>query len=275
MFLALLGLIVALGLYGWAEAVQDPRVVRYTIALPKLARPLRIVQLSDTHGSWIDMPPVRLERIVAQANALHPDLIVLTGDYVGGKVTDWPRIRLENVLFPFDRLRAPLGVYAVVGNHDTVFWTRHVLAQTHVRLLVSDWSDVGPVTIAGDNDLTNIGVAADETRRVIAGAPTDKPLILIAHEPNFFVGSPSQVDLVITGHTHGGQMFPGLMARYYLDEYLAEHIRGVYHEHGQIMVVSSGIGTSVIPLRIGVPPEIVEITLVPVQLPGRKSGTDK
>ena len=270
-------LTAALGLFGWAEAAQDPQVVRYTVALAKLppgTKPIRIVQLSDTHGSWIDMPPTRLQRIVDQANALHPDLVVLTGDYIGGKIVDWPHIRLEAVLLPFDRLQAPLGIYAVAGNHDTVYWTRHVLARTHVHFLVSDWVDAGPVTIAGANDLTNISIPGDESRTAVTGARSDKPLILIAHEPNYFAALPAEAGLMIAGHTHGGQIMLPWIGPLYLDDYLAAHRRGVFHEHGQTLVVSSGLGTSVVPIRIGVPPEIVEITLLPAQ-PGRKSGTDR
>ncbi len=269
--------LVALGMFGVATAVQDTRVVRYTVVLDRLplgSRPIRIVQLSDTHGSWIDMPPVRLDRIVAQANALNPDLIVLTGDYIGGKAVDWPHIKLEKVLLPFARLKAPLGVYAVPGNHDTVYWTRWVFRKTPVHFLAGSWIDVGPMTIAGANDFTNMGAIAPETRATVAGASAAKPLILLAHEPNFFTWMPRSVDLLICGHTHGGQIVFPLLGGLRIDPFIDSHRRGLFREHGQAMVVSSGIGTSIVPVRIGVPPEIVEIMLVPPGY-GRKSGTDK
>ena len=81
-------ILVALGLFGYAGARQQPKVVRYDVALPNWPAgqtPLRIVQLSDLHGSWLDMPPDRISGIVAQVNALRPDVVVLTGDYIGGK----------------------------------------------------------------------------------------------------------------------------------------------------------------------------------------------
>ena len=270
-------LLFALGLFGVASAVQDPRVVRYTVVLDKLppgSAPIRIVQLSDTHGSWIDMPPVRLERIVAQVNALQPDIVVLTGDYIGGKLIDWPRIKLEQVLLPFGKLRAPLGIFAVPGNHDTVQWTRWVFAKTPVRFMTGQWVDVGPVTIGGADDFTNMAAILPETRATVAGAPTGKPLILIAHEPDFFKWLPPSVDLLICGHTHGGQIRLPLIGGLRIDTFIDSHLRGRFDVHGKTMVVSSGVGTSLIPVRIGVPPEIVEVTLVPRGY-GRKSGTDR
>ncbi len=264
--LVLLAGLVGLGLlYGWASAVQDPRVVRYTVALPGLApgQGFRIVQLSDSHGSWIDMPPQRLARIVDQANALKPDMVMLTGDYIGGKLTDWPHIKLELVLLPFARLKAPLGVYAVVGNHDTVFWTRWVLARTPVHFLDNSWADAGPVIVAGLDDITNESrperTAAFVGRRI----PPGKPIIIIGHEPDYFQWLPANATLYIAGHTHGGQILLPFGVAPYLDPYLKAHRRGVFREHGQTMVVSSGLGTSLVPLRVGVPPEIVEITVVP------------
>ncbi len=258
--------LLALAIFGVAGAVQDPRIVRYTVALDRLppgSKPIRIVQLSDTHGSWIDMPPVRLERIVAQANALKPDLIVLTGDYIGGKVIDWPHIRLEKVLLPFDRLTAPLGVYAVVGNHDTVYWTRFVLRKTHVRVLVAEVTDAGPVVLAGSNDITNQFAPPAETRALAGSIVTAKPLIFVSHEPDFFQWLPKRVDLMLAGHTHGGQIRLPLLGGIRADPFTEGHWRGQFLEHGQTLIVSSGIGTSLIPVRVGVPPEIVEITLVP------------
>lgn len=263
LLLTVAGLAALFVLFGWASAVRDPRVVRYTVALPGLTQGFRIVQLSDSHGSWIDMPPERLERVVDRMNGLKPDMVVLTGDYIGGKLTDWPHIRLEKVLLPFARLKAPLGVYAVAGNHDSVFWTRWVFKRTPVRFLDNDWIDVGPAIVAGLDDMTN-EAHPDRTARALGlRLPAGKPVIAIGHEPDYFQWLPPNVALFIAGHTHGGQIVLPLGIAPYLNPYLKAHRRGVLHEHGQTMVVSSGLGTSLVPLRIGVAPEIVEITVVP------------
>jgi predicted MPP superfamily phosphohydrolase len=255
---------LALGLFGWATAVQDPVVVRYRLAVAGLSRPLRIVQLSDIHFSWVDMPKVRLARIIAQANALHPDVIVLTGDYAFAKLVDWPHIRLEDAIYPLAGLHAPLGVWAAPGNHDEPYWIRVVMGRTPVRLLASATADIGPVTLLGIDDLV-LGTAPEAgLARAAAGASRAKPLIAFAHEPDFWRVLPANVAVLIAGHTHGGQIAPFGLAP--LNDFYARFRRGAFRNAaGQQMVVSSGLGTSYVPLRIGVPPEIVEITLVPAQ----------
>lgn len=262
LLLLILGLPALLVLYGLAAAVQDPQVVRYRIVVPGLVRPLRIVQLSDTHASPIDMPAMRLDRVMAQINALKPDMIVLTGDYIGGKLIDVP-MSMSMAIDPFHRLRAPLGIYAVRGNHDGHHWTRWGFARGEAVMLSNHWVDAGPVIVAGAPSLAEPGDPAGAMIATVQAAPAGKPLILIAHEPDYFQYTPPRATLIIAGHTHGGQIRLPFLDGLGNSPYLAAHRRGVFREHGQTLVVSSGLGTSLVPLRIGVPPEIVEITLVP------------
>ncbi|MGL4542198.1 MAG: metallophosphoesterase, partial [Polymorphobacter sp.] len=150
-------LALAVGLLGYAGARQAPIVVRYAVVLPNWPAgeaPLRIVQLSDLHGSWVDMPPQRISGIVNQVNALQPDIIVLTGDYVGGKLLDWPHIRLEAFTDRLGALQARYGVFAVVGNHDTRTWTRWAFDRGGIRLLINQSVAAGPVTIDGIDDVS-------------------------------------------------------------------------------------------------------------------------
>ncbi|HPU14657.1 MAG TPA: metallophosphoesterase [Polymorphobacter sp.] len=257
-------ILVALGLFGYAGARQQPRVVRYDVALPDWPAgqpPLRIVQLSDLHGSWLDMPPDRISGIVAQVNALHPDVIVLTGDYIGGKWFDWPHIRLEDFTDRLGKLRARYGVYAVVGNHDTRYWTRWAFDRVGIRTLINQRADIGPVTLAGVDDITNMTNTAPPLRATIAGASTAKPLLLLAHEPDFFLNRERAIDLIISGHTHGGQIKLPLIGARRLGPFLDAHLRGNFFEDGRRLIVSSGLGTSIVPIRIGVRPEIVVITI--------------
>jgi len=260
----LLAVLIGFSLIGYAGALQAPKVVRYSVVLPNWpagAPPLRIVQLSDLHGSWLDMPPRRISRIVAQVNALHPDLVVMTGDYVGGKLFDWPQIRLENFSDRLGHLRARYGVFAVVGNHDTRQWTRWAFDRVGIRLLIDQIADAGPVTLAGVDDVTNVVNPAVSVRDLGTRIPVGKPVVLLAHEPDYFQYLPDNIDLLIAGHTHGGQIKLPLIGTRSLGPFLDAHLRGSFVEHGQRMVVSSGLGTSILPMRIGVRPEIVEITL--------------
>lgn len=273
LLLGLLAAGLAFGWAGWLGAIRDPAITRYRLVMPGLHRPLRIVHLSDTHGSRWDMPPQRLARIVAMANAQAPDIVVLTGDYHASKAYWNPPMRLEDSLLPLSRLSAPLGVWSVNGNHDQPYWTPRVMNRFGVSMLLGHWVDVGPVRLLGCDDLINMPASASTCRQAAALAPRDKPMIALVHEPTLWLMLPPQVDLLLAGHTHGGQ-FPAWM-RPRLNDVYERHLRGLFgNGRGQRMIVSAGIGTSVVPLRL-VRAEIVVIDLVPPQPPGRNSGTDR
>ncbi len=254
-------------LFGWGvlEAQRTPAVVRYRVAMPGLAAPLRIVQLSDLHASRIDMPDARLRRIVAEANALEPDLTVLTGDYISGYPDSWSAAGTRAALAPLAGLRARLGVYAIVGNHDDIGVTRYALLGSGITLLVGARADAGPLRIIGSDDLTRGSPAVEAMRRLVNRAGPGRPIIVLSHEPLFFLWLPPRGALLIAGHTHGGQIRLPLLNDWMLDDYTWHHLRGLFREGGNTLIVSSGVGTTALPVRIGVPPEIVEITLVPAR----------
>ena len=272
LFLVVAGL--ALAAFGFWGARQQPQVVRYTLEVPGLAAPLRIVQLSDTHVGSIAMPAARLREIVWQANTLNPDLVVLTGDYVNGNPETWNAAQTRAALAPFDALQAPFGVFAVNGNHDDPARTAKALAAGPVRLLVGEAADVGPVTLVGADDIERGSPAVEAMRRAIRGASPGKPIVVIAHEPSFFTWLQRRPVVMIAGHTHGGQIKLPIVGAYAMNEFYAAHRRGVFRKGRHQKVVSSGLGTTNVPMRIGVPPEIALITLLPVQ-PGRNSGTER
>jgi predicted MPP superfamily phosphohydrolase len=254
---------LALAAFGVWSALQDPVVVRYRLPMPGLKAPLRIVQLSDSHVSRIDMPPERLARVVAQMNALHPDLFLLTGDYVSGDPERWSAAETRAALAPFAALRAPLGVFAVLGNHDDPLRTLAGLAGGPVRLLVGQRADAGPVQIVGVDDIARGSPAVEAMRHAIRDAPKDKPLIVIVHRPTYVEWLQQRPVLMIAGHTHGGQIKLPIIGAWAIDSFYATHQRGVFQEGRHRLLVSSGLGTTNLPVRIGVPPEIVELTLVP------------
>lgn len=272
-WLALVGLVLTW--IGYLGAIQDPIVVHYRVALPGLGRPLRIVHLSDIHGSPWDMPEVRIARIVGRVNALHGDAVVITGDFHASKFWN-PPMRLEDALRPLTALRAPLGVWNVPGNHDDPYWTRWVMRRFGLNLLASASVDLGPVQLVGADDMILGTDPVAGLHRAAGRANPAKPVIAIAHEPDFFPALPANVALLLAGHTHGGQIRVFGLPR--LPPYYEAHRRGVFsNARGQQMVVSAGLGTTFVPIRIGVPPEIVVIELVPAggQPPGRNSGTER
>ena len=273
--------------FGVASAQRDPVVVRYRIALPGLTMPLRIVQLSDSHASAIDMPQARLARVVAQINALHPDIVLLTGDYVSGEPAHWGNAATKAALAPFNALKTRLGSFAVLGNHDNPGPTANAFAQGPVRLLIGERIDIGPLQIVGADSIQRGSPAVEAMRHAIDKARRGKPLLVVVHEPVFFTWLyPARPVLMIAGHTHGGQVnLPLLGAIMLPTDFYRSHRRGVFHEGVHTLLVSSGLGTTNLPIRIGVPPEIVELMLVPAAAgntpmalpaqPGRNSGTDK
>jgi predicted MPP superfamily phosphohydrolase len=275
---------------GFWNATRMPVVEQVRLPLAGLppGQEIRVLHLTDTHFGYPDMRTGRLLRIVAQANALKPDLIVLTGDYMGGKILDKPRSRLEEALPPLGALQAPLGVYAVLGNHDEPKWTPRVMARQHwPKLLVNQHADVGPLVIVG------LDSAAHGTRPDLAfrGVPAGKPVLLLIHEGDYlsYVDErPGNPALALAGHTHGGQVvlpIVGSLGNLLLGPPGCN--RGLCQMQGGTLFVSSGIGTSVLPIRYGVPPEMVMITLYSPDTPaaaaeaaadhstGRKSGTDR
>ena len=266
------GLVLALGWAGWLGAIRDPAVVRYRVELAGLQRPLRMVHLSDLHGSNWDMPQVRLNRIMDQVNALEPDLVVVTGDFHASKIWD-PPMRMDDAVQPLTRLKAPLGVWSVPGNHDDPYWIRWVMRRFGLKLLAGDLVDVGPIQIVGSDDLIMGQRPVQGLRAAAARAQPGKPLIALVHEPRLWTMLPPNVDLLLAGHTHGGQIqiFGWPQFRKLDSQYLRGRFR---NPGGQQMLVSAGIGTSIVPVRLGTQGEIVVVELVP-QPPGRNSGTDK
>ncbi len=262
-FLATLA-ILFLGVGLW-NATRPPQLVEARLPLAGLpaGTELRVLMMGDTHFGFPDMGTGRLLRIVAQANALKPDLIVLTGDYSGGKIIDWPRVRLETALPPLAALKAPLGAWAVMGNHDVEAWTPKIMAlQVQPKLLVNAHADVGPLVIVGLASATH---GADPAK-ALAGVPPGKPILMLLHEGDhldWLTPPPANPVLVLSGHTHGGQVvLPGVGSVGSLLLGTPLCIRGACRVNGWPLFVTSGVGTSWLPIRYGVRPEIVLLTLV-------------
>lgn len=265
----LLGLLAAAALlfigFGYWGVTRPPVIVEASHRLPGLppgAR-IRVLLLSDTHFGRPDMPAARLSAIVDQANALKPDLILLAGDYNGGKLIDMEPIpHLEPAVRPFARLKARLGVFAIMGNHDTMRWTAPVLAaQRSPVLLVNAHADIGPLVIAGANSVMHGSDIPGTLARLPAG---QKPVLLLLHEGDqlAFETPPDRPVLALAGHTHGGQIFLPLIGS--VGELLLGSTvcrRGLCTVNGWTLFVTSGVGASWVPLRIGVPPEMVLLTL--------------
>jgi len=250
----LLPLILIAG-FGWREAQRDPIVRRASIALPDWpdgARPVTLLLMSDMHVSWPSMPPSRLERIVTRLNQLHPDAILIAGDMVSEQLLGM-KVETPESIAPLGKLRAPLGVYAVLGNHDHmrgVAPIRRALRRTSIRLLENEAVRVGPVTLGGmDDPVTD---HADIEGTAWRMAEMGGPQIVLAHGTSPFDWLPKEVTLMLAGHTHCGQIRP-----------IRREPCGIVRKPGRTMIVGAGISTSILPLRFGAPPDVWLITVGP------------
>jgi predicted MPP superfamily phosphohydrolase len=238
-------------------------------------RKLTITVIADLHAGGPDMPLPNVQRIVDTANALKSDVIVMLGDYIARY-----RFAVERIPDPvwaaeLARLQAPLGVWAILGNHD--WWydlagVRNALAEVRIPLLENQAVLLGPegerVWVAGIGDQIAYRIGhgrfrgVDDLPGTLAQVTTDDPVILLAHEPDIFPRVPSRVALTFAGHTHGGQIrVPLIWPAFVPSRYGKRYAYGHVIERERHLIVSGGLGTSIIPARFGVPPEIVHVTL--------------
>jgi predicted MPP superfamily phosphohydrolase len=274
----LIGLSAA-GTVGYAAAIEPQQLVVTPDTLkPRgwpAGRKLTITVIADLHAGGPDMPLPNVQRIVDTANALKSDVIVMLGDYIARY-----RFAVERIPDPvwaaeLARLQAPLGVWAILGNHD--WWydlagVRNALAEVRIPLLENQAVLLSPegerVWVAGIGDQIAYRIGhgrfrgVDDLPGTLAQVTTDDPVILLAHEPDIFPRLPSRVALTFAGHTHGGQIrVPLIWPAFVPSRYGKRYAYGHVIERERHLIVSGGLGTSIIPARFGVPPEIVHVTL--------------
>jgi predicted MPP superfamily phosphohydrolase len=262
--LALLGLAL-LGFCYWT-AVSDPvvRTARVAVAgWPSGEPPLRLLLMSDIHVGGPDMPPARLRRIVAQVNRLRPDIVLIAGDFITDKRLATRHYSHDEAVAPLAGLRPRLATLAVLGNHD--HWrdaaaARRALARAGIRLLENDAVQVGPVAVGGlDDDFTD---RADLPATLAALRKLGGPRLILSHSPDPFAEPAPDAFLMLAGHTHCGQVAPPLIGPLStMSDYGRRYACGLVREGGRTLVVTAGLGTSGIPLRLGAVPDmwLVEI----------------
>jgi hypothetical protein len=235
--------------------------------------PLRIGVISDTHTDGPHMGVARLESIIAQMNAERPDIVLLLGDYVAGHAGlaergAGERQEIAAGLGAFAELRAPLGAWAVLGNHD--WWydggmVEQGLARAGIQVLenrrVRIPRDGGVFWLGGlaDFDSSRAQPSYTQTLGDLSG---DEPVVVMAHRPDVFSTAPERVALTLAGHSHCGQMNLPLLGRpIAVSPGSRRWPCGLYEDRGRWLYVSGGVGTSVVPARFNQPPEIAVVTL--------------
>jgi predicted MPP superfamily phosphohydrolase len=275
--------------YGFGiEPVLRLRVARYDITPPQWPADfqLKIAVVADLHACDPWMSLERIETIVERTNALDADIIVMLGDYVAGHRHVTRHIAAGEWAPVLAGLKAPLGVHAILGNHD--WWddkavqrqgqgptvARRALEAAGIPVYENDVKRLTkagrPFWLAGLGDqlayfparrfrpVSRIGV--DDLAATLAKVKDDAPVILLAHEPDVAMRVPARVALQLSGHTHGGQVrlfgWSPVVPTRYGKKFAYGHAREKCD-----VIVSGGLGCSIVPFRLGVPPEIVLVTL--------------
>ena len=265
----MLAALLAVALAGWMyrTATSDPVVRRTALAMPGLARPVRLVLISDIHVGGPDMPPSRLGRIVGQINALAPDVVLIAGDLITEKRLATRLYSIAEAIAPLAALRPKIGTLAVLGNHD--YWADpagavEALRRAGITVLDNDAASAGPLAIGGiDDPFTH----RDDLARTVAavrrlpGVP-----ILFSHSPDPFPRVPSDIALMAAGHTHCGQVrLPIIGAPKTMSRWGQRYACGRIDEGGRTLIVTAGLGTSGIWFRLGAVPDLWLIELRPAR----------
>jgi predicted MPP superfamily phosphohydrolase len=268
-----LGIVVLLivACLAWGVFIEPNRLIVHqeTIQIdnwPKELSGLRIALIADIHTGGPFINDKKLQRIVELTNQQNPDLIVILGDYMSPNSWHSRRVEPEVTAAAMKNLHAPLGVYAVLGNHD--WWynggkVRRAFETNGIPILDDEIAEIkgqsGSFWLVG---LADFWTRPQHVSETIAKVPEGAPVIAITHNPDVFPNLPRSVPLLLAAHTHGGQVNLPLIGTPIVPsrngrKYTAGHV----FENGHHMFVTTGIGTSILPIRFRVPPEIVILTI--------------
>lgn len=226
----------------------------------------KVAILTDLH---VGCPYINLDKLallVEKTNKSNPDLIVILGDLVITKVIGGRFIEPEQIAQVLKRLKASQGVVAILGNHD--WWydgnrVRTVLEQVGIIVLENDVvklsKDEKTFWVAG---LADLSTRKPDITSTLAKITDNNPVLMLTHNPDIFPKIPEQVSLTLAGHTHGGQVkLPFLGRPRVPSKFGQRYAKGHIVENKKHLYVSSGVGTTLLPVRFFVPPEIVLLTL--------------
>ena len=268
----ILGFIVCFSILGMWAFWLEPAHFIITEANIKLARwhkscdGLKVVLLSDLHVGSPHNDLENLSRVIDAANQLNPDLILLAGDYVIHEVIGGHFVKPEPIAEQLEKLTAPLGVYAVLGNHDWWYSEAKIKAafnKYHIPLIdnQSKYIKQGECKfwLAGIGDYW---MGQHGIEKALADIPKQDTVLAFTHNPDVFYELPERISMTFAGHTHGGQVNLPVLGRLIVPSHYGEELAiGHIKQGGNNMFVTTGIGTSILPVRFRVPPEIALIRL--------------
>ena len=252
-------------LLAWAVLIEPRRLVvrrrEIEVDWPLELDGLTIACLSDLHAGAPHVQDRRVRRVVRRVAALDADLIALLGDYVDPLQRLSRRVPPHVVAARLAHLRAPLGVWAVLGNHDWAGegeWMPRALHAARITVLQDEGLQTGRgLFVAGLSDLRT---REPDVEAALAGAPADAALLVLTHDPDLLLRLPDRPLLALAGHTHGGQVnVPGLRALVTPTRHGYRY--GEFREGRRVLFVTGGVGTAGWPVRFLRPPEIVLLTV--------------
>jgi len=268
---------------GWYNTLpQNLEITRQTIAIPGIPdafRGLRIAQLTDLHASWM-VDNALFRRAAELVAEVRPDLIVLTGDFISGStkflsghVGEFNARDLEESVAALGMLKAPLGIYGVLGNHD--FWSGapavEAITRSYAATLGVQWlRNCGVAVSRNGSTIELLGVddyweASCSLSTALKHSDARRVRILLSHNPDINEEIDSlgaRIDLVISGHTHGGQVVLPLIGQPVMPSRFGQRYRvGLVADGARQTFIGRGIGHLVAPTRIDCPPEIAILTL--------------
>ena len=267
-------LLVGLVLGVWAFAAEPSSLVvrEHRLAIPGWPADragMKVALLSDLHVGSPYYHLEKLREVVRRTNGERPDLVLIAGDLVIQEVVGGRFVSPEEMAPVLGQLEAPLGVYAVLGNHD--WWldaprVRRALERSGLLVLEDRAVRIGrggsPFWVAGFSDFWE---GAHDVPGTLAQVRDGAPVLAFTHNPDLFPEVPKRVNLTLAGHTHGGQVFFPLVGRPIVPSRYGERFAsGHVVESGRHLFVTPGLGTSISPVRFLVPPEISIIRLAPL-----------
>ena len=258
-------------LAAWSVFIEPNQLVVHseTISIkgwPQKLDGLKIVVISDVHAGSPFIHESKLHDIVTLANAQQPDLTLLLGDYMVRDRFYRVQMEPEPIAAGLKDLRARIGVYAVLGNHDWYFdgpRVRKAFEASGIKVLDNEVFE----TKMKDQSFWLVGLADAWTRPqnvvgTVAQVPAGALMIAMTHNPDTFVDLPATVPLMFAGHTHGGQANFPVVGRLIVPSQFGQRLAaGHVEENGHHLFITTGIGTSILPLRFRVPPEIAVVTI--------------
>lgn len=266
------GISLLIGLALWSLWLEPQRLTQkhYPLHLPQwptACHSLSVALLADIHTGSPFNGIDKLRDIVAATNQAAPDIILLAGDFVIHGVVGGDFVDPVDIANELTHLQAPLGVYAVLGNHD--WWLgpeRVATALTHAGITLLE-DAATPITqdqchfwLAGISDYWE---GPHNIPQALAPIPEASPIIAFTHNPDVFTEVPPRVALTFAGHTHGGQVYIPFIGRPIVPSDHGERFAiGHIIEGDQHLYVNPGLGTSILPIRFLVPPEITLIRLM-------------